>query len=263
MESYNKPYPKSKNNFQCIGPCYQAGTTIVHPVTLEYVTDRNNPFCPVRQWELIDRDTGKKTTLTTDICYQPTETKDLSGKEFEINILTPNIDFNDAQFLKIYYNIYSYEDAISFVSEKKYLPAFTKLRIIDCALAAYGKDLNIIDHRTVDFFIEMINKIWMPEIYKNIEKYVDMHDGKIRLSRQHDQHDQQDQQEEKEINQDDAKIKYNFIKSKFITNDEIFKFLMKYLKHRKDKWTEIQHHVMNIRNDLIVYIENKIKNTVE
>ena len=233
MESYN---------FQCIGPCYQAGTTIVHPVTLEYVTDRNNPFCPVRQWELIDRDTGKKTTLTTDICYQPTETKDLSGKEFEINILTPNIDFNDVQFLKIYYNIYSYEDAISFVSEKKYLPVFTKLRIIDCALAAYGKDLNIIDHRTVDFFIEIINKIWMPEIYKNVEKYIHIHNGKISLSRQQDQ-----QEEEKQISQDDAKIKYNFIKSKFITNDEIFKFLMKYLKHRKDKWTEIQHHVMKIK----------------
>jgi hypothetical protein len=250
MESYNKPYPKSKNNFNCIGPCYQAGTTIVHPVTLEYVTDRNNPFCPVRQWEHIDRNTGKKTALTTDICYQPTETKDLSGKEFEINILTPNIDFNDAQFLKIYYNIYSYEDAISYVSEKRYLPILTKLRIIDCGLAAYGKELNIVDHRTVDFFVDVMKKTWLDYIYEHVKQYININNGKIGLNRTLDSQTE------------DKNIKYNYIKSKFITNDEVFKFLAKYLKHRKDKWDDFIHHVTNIRDDFIVYIENKIKNTL-
>src|SRR5437899_3161051 len=88
-------YPKSKNNFQCIGPCYQPGTWIVHPITLEYVCDKDYAFCPVREFEVVNKDTGKVTVKTTDLCLRPTESKDLSGKEFEMNILTPSIDFND------------------------------------------------------------------------------------------------------------------------------------------------------------------------
>lgn len=261
MDSYNKPYPISKNNFQCIGPCYQSSTTIVHPVTLEYVTDRSNPFCPIRQKEFVDKNTGKKKTVTIDICNQPTETKDVSGKEFEINILTPSIDFNDTHFINIYYDIYSYEDAINYITENKYLPILTKLRIIDCSLNAYGKELNIVDHRTVDFFIEVINKLWLNELYYKIEKYinVDTQNDKINLSSYDDNNNDDDNNDNYNI----KKIKYNYIRTKFITSDEILKFLIKYINHRKDTWDEISHHIDSIKDDFIIYIENKIKSTIK
>lgn len=257
MESYNKSYPKSKNGFQCIGPCYQSNTTIVHPITLEYITDKSNPFCPVGQWEYTDRDTGKKTIKTTDACHHPTDNKDLSGKEFEISILTPNIDFNDTQFLKIYYNIYSFEDAVNWCDTRKYLPVLTRLRIMDCALTAYGNDLNIVDHRTVDFFIEIFKTKWINDIYNNIGKYISIDNDIIKLAQP-----KIDTKENKENNAD-KHIKYNYIKTKFINNDEIYKFLLKYIKYRKDKWETIKYHSDNIKNDFIIYLENKIKTTLD
>lgn len=255
MEQNNskyKSYPRSKNGLQCVGPCYQAGTQIVHPETLEYTTNKNNPFCPVAPWEFTDKDTGKKMILTTDECNRPTENKDLSGKEFEINILTPTIDFNSTQFLKIYYNIYSFEDAISFITDKKYLPLLTRCRIINCALASYGKDLNMIDHRVIDFFIELVNTLWIEELFHRLEKYINIDNGKISFGKNTDNN----------TNKNNKNIIINFIKSKFVNNDEIMKFLMRYIKYRKDVWDNIESHIDNIKDDFIDYIENKVQITI-
>ena len=245
-------YPKSKNNFQCIGPCYQPGTWIVHPLTLEYIRDINHPFCPVKEWEYIDPD-GKKIIRTTDICYHPTESKDLSGKEFEMNILTPNIDFNDKQFLKIFYDIHSFEDAINWIDNKKYSPPLTRLRIMDCAWNAYGKNINIIDHRLVDFYIEIAKKKWMPDIYKQLNKYIHINNGKIMFGNP----------EDNELSpKDDIISRTNFLIDRFINNDEMYKFLIRYLKHRKEDWDNIVSHSTKIKGDLIKYIENKINLTI-
>lgn len=246
-------YPKSKNNLQCIGPCYQAGTTIVHPLTLEYVTDKYNPFCPVKEWEYIDTETNKKIIRTTDICYHPTESKDLSGKEFEMNILTPSIDFNDEQFLKIFYNIHSFEDAINWIDNKKYSPILTRLRIIDCAWNAYGKNVNIIDHRVVDFYIEVTKKKWIQDIYKHLNKYIHISDGKVMLG---------NPKENKLSPKDEVIVRTNFLIDRFINSDQMYKFLIRYLKYRKDEWDNIISHSINIKNDLIKYIENKINLTI-
>lgn len=259
MESNIKNYPVSRQKFKCIGPCYHPGTWIVHPVTLEYTTDKNNPFCPVRQWEYVDKNTNKKISLTTDVCYPPTENKDLSGKEFEINILTPNIDFNDEHFLKIYYNIYSFENAVEFIDTKKYLPLLTKVRIMDCALNAYGNDLNVIDHRTVNFFIQVAESLWINDLYNAINKYIVIKDDKINFDKQYAFVDDNEVDKLNDLNDNNKEIKINYIKHKFINSDNMYKFIIKYLKHRKEKWNDIKNHVANMKNDFIVYIEQKIR----
>ncbi|AYV83579.1 MAG: hypothetical protein Hyperionvirus8_63 [Hyperionvirus sp.] len=247
-------YPKSKNNFQCLGPCYQPNTSIVHPLTLEYVTDKTNPFCPVKEWEFIDKETGQSTMRTTDLCYHPTESKDLSGKEFELNILTPNIDFNDEQFLKIFYNIHSFEDAVNWIDGKKYTSILTRGRIMDCAWNAYGKDVNIIDHRVVEFYIELIKKKWMKELYKELNKYVRIEGGQVLLG---------DPNDNSLTAKDEVVVRTNFLIERFVNHDEIYKFLIKYLKHRKNEWETIVNHSNSIKMDLIKYIENKIKMTID
>ena len=254
INKINNKYPKSKNNFQCIGPCYQPNTSIVHPLTLEYITDLQNPFCPVKEWDYVDKTTGKTVVKSTDICYHPTETKDLSGKEFEMNILTPSIDFNDQQFLKIFYNIHSFEDAVDWIDLKKNSPLLTRLRIIDSAWNAYGLNVNIIDHRIVDFYIEMAKKKWIPEIYNNINKYIHISDEKVMLGNPDDN---------KLSSKDDRVIRINFLIDRFINNDDMYKFLIRYLKHRKDEWDNTMSHSTNIKYDLIKYIENKIKLTID
>lgn len=246
-------YPKSKNNLQCIGNCYTSSTVITHPITLEYVTDKYYPFCPVKEWEYVDPKTGEITVRTTDVCHNPTHNKDLSGREFEMNILTPSIDFNDEQFLKIFYNIHSFEEAINWIENKKYSPILTRLRIINSAWNAYAQDINIIDHRLVDFYIEVAKKKWVGEIYKYVHKYIVIEDGKIMFGNPNNN----------DLNaQDELVIRMNFLIERFINNDTIYKFLVKYLKHRRDDWEKIINHSNKIKEDYIDYIDNKIKMTI-
>lgn len=252
MDSDTKKYPKSVHNIQCIGPCYYPGTMIVHPIALQYLTNPDDAFCPIVPYENIDKITGKKETITADRCYHPTERTDLSGKEFEINILSPNIDFNNAQFLNIYYNILSFEDSVNYIDNKKYLPIMTRLRIIDCALNAFGYELSIFDNRIVNFFIDVINNKWIDELYNVINKYIKIDNDKILFTVSNKMND----------SLKDKDVKYNFIKSKFVNSDEVYKFLSRYLKHRKGNWEQIKLHSENIKNDFIVYVENKIKASI-
>lgn len=254
MELNVKTYPKSIHNIQCIGPCYYPGTMIVHPVTLQTLTDPDEPFCPVNQFEHFDKNTGMKTTKSLDICYRPTDNVDLSGKEFEMNMLNPNIEFNNNEFLKIYYNISSFEDAINYIDSKKYLPIATKLRIIDCSLNAFGYELTIFDNRVVDFFIDVISQKWMDDIYDKIGKYIKIDGDKISFKNNIKRNVSAFHTD----SETDKNIKYNFIKSKFITPEEIYKFLSRYLKHRKENWKQIKQHSINIKKDFIDYIELKI-----
>jgi len=253
--NYNKTYPKSIHNRQCIGPCYFAGTQIVHPITLQYINNTGESFCPTAPFVHIDKITGKKETLVADDCYHPTENKDLSGKEFEMNILNPNIEFNHKQFLNMYYDILSFEDAVEYISNKKYTPVITRLRIIDCALIAFGYELSIFDNRVVEFFIEIINNKWMDDVYKAIYTYIYIDDDKIYFANINNKNISE--------SSDIKNIKYNFIKSKFVTNELIYKFLSRYLKHRKDNWDQIIQHSVNIKNDFIIYIENKITSSLK
>ena len=90
---FDKKYSKSKNNFQCLGPCYEPSTYIIHPTTLEHVTNTKYPFCPVNEWDDIDPKTKQKTSRITDKCFNPIKKKNISAHEVEMNIILPKIDF--------------------------------------------------------------------------------------------------------------------------------------------------------------------------
>ena len=97
-------YPKSKSGMQCVGPCYKPNTYIMHPITLEYITDKNNIFCPVQEWH--DTSPDGITIHITDVCAGFTYDKNKdTADDIETNIIVPYIDFNKTHFLKIYYNI--------------------------------------------------------------------------------------------------------------------------------------------------------------
>lgn len=245
-ETSNK-YPKSQHGFQCLGPCYKQGTTIVHPITLEYVTTNDVPFCPVGEWETKD-----KTLKITDSCYNITATKEISGKDFAINLLVPQIDFNEEQFLRLVYKIYSFEDAVKFVDDNKTKPLQTKLRVIDCAWKAYGKTVTIIDFRLVNFYIDLIKKKWINNIYKKFHKYV-------HVDSENDTVIFGDPTTNRLEYGDKIVTRTNFLLNRLINTEEIYKFLTKYIKNISD---EQIIHPETLEQNLTAYIENKIKLTV-
>jgi len=247
MENNNdisiKKYPKSKNNYQCIGPCYHPKSVIIHPINLEWQTNKDHAFCPIAPF--IDGD----QEVNIDECMFPTDTN-MERRELEMNILTPYIDFNSTHFLKIYYKIFSFEDGLNWIEQNNFVPFGTKTRIVNVCLNAFGKSLELFDNRLVNFFIEYIKKNEIRNIYYAIAPYIGVVKDSITLV-------------DKESNKlDDSEMcieRMNFMIKKFFDPDDINKFIYRYFKHRKDSWEDIRNHLGNMTSNIVEYIINKIE----
>lgn len=240
-------YPKSKNNLQCIGPCYPPGTEIVHPVLLDIVTNTQHPFCPVNEWEYMNPETKKIEMRITDVCYKATTDK-ISPREIEFNMLVPYIEFDSEQFLKIYYKIYSFEDGIDWIDTKKSAPINTKLRILNSLMKTFGSKIDIIDQRLVNFFIDVIKLKYMTKIFNAIGSYIVIDGQDVSLI--------DPDKNTSDIN--DRVVRINYIVTTFLDEDTVFKFLSRYFKHRKDSMNRMTDHIESIIIDFIEYIKNKI-----
>lgn len=253
MESdYDIKYPKSRNNYQCLGPCYEKATYIIHPTTLEHVTELDNPFCPVNEWEYINPNTGKSELRITDGCFNPTTNeKTMSTKEIEMNIILPKIDFSCSHFLKIYYNIYSMETAMDWIDNNKHAPYYSVRRILDCTWSAYG--LNdpdyVMDDRIIIYYIDLIKSKWMSDIYKKIGKYVKVDKNKIYFSNSNDD--------------TDSIVKINFIIEKLVTHQYIHKFFTNFISYySKNNDSLIVSYNKIIKRDLINYFEKIVEKMI-
>ncbi|CAH6421431.1 Hypothetical protein KVN_LOCUS262 [uncultured virus] len=249
---YGKKYPKSKHNRQCLGDCFLPGTWIIHPITLDYVTDPDHAFCAVNEWETNDANTGKLTKYFIDQCYIPTNEKDTSSAQIAMNILIPQIDFSCDQFLKIYYNIHSLEDTLNWIEVNQEAPLLTKLRIFDCSWELFGKNLDIIDDRIINFYIDVIKKKWIKKIYPILKNYIFIDENKeIFLSKNYN-------------SSDEFKIeKINYFIKKFINKNNLYKFFVTYIENNRKNWQKIISHNKNIQNQFINYIKNKIEETLK
>lgn len=262
---FDKKYPKSKHNLRCLGPCYPPNTLVVHPITLEYVTDKKNNFCPVPEWLYTEKETGKSFSLVTDICYKPSINKD--DKELEMNIILPFIDFNCEQFLKIYYSIFTFQDVVNWIERNKQQGQFlTRERVMECAFNVFGKDIEYVDDSIVNFYMDVIKVKWLKDIYDAVGKYINIKNEKISLARITKENNK-DKEKDKEKNNDkeneDDVIKMNFLVEKFVNHEKVAKFLNKFLVNEKKNFSKIDSINNEIKTQFIQYIKNKIKNTIK
>lgn len=252
-----KKYPKSKNNLQCLGPCYYPGTTVIHPTLLEFVTDKEKAFCPVSEWEVVDPATGQRKKVYSDVCFNPTDKTGVSSKELELNILTPYIDFSSEQFLKIYYEIFSFEDALDWLGRNKDLPIDTQIRVMECALKAfsYGRGVILIDVRFVDFIIDIIKRRYISFILQKNGKYVGVNSkdefmlvpsGSVLSDKNNS-----------------VVEKTNYLVKMFVNRDEITKFIGRYFKLHSDTWDSHKEFIEPMMKDFSEYVNAKIQMTLK
>lgn len=250
MDYFNKKYSLSQQGFQCLGSCYNPGTWIVHPTTLEHVTELTNPFCPVNEWLYTDPTTKKTEKKITDGCkkgIKPISIQD--SKELEMNIITPNLHFTCDHFLKIYYNIYSLEDCTNWLDENEFAPYYTKKRIIDCTWKTYGFESIIPNDRLIQFYTGLLKTRWMGEIYNRFGKYINYHNNQLSVKGDNNK-----------VSEKDIKIaKINFIVDKFITYKDVHKFMHKYIETFKKSKDKISSHTDNIKKEYKQYIKKKIR----
>lgn len=249
---HKNKYPISKNNMQCVGPCYEAGTWIVHPITLDYVRNQDLPFCPVNVYEEIDHVTKKSVSRITDVCYVPTSKKDVSEKELENNIIIPQIPFNCNQFLKLYYDINDKDGIIEYVINHKEDPLQTRLRIMNCYWQEYGYGLKTVDTRIVDFYIQVVKKLWIRQLYPIVSKYINVdNNGNITIS------------SNAKNNKHNKVERINYFIELFVSNNNMYNFLISYSNQPKDRWDNIQNHTVSMLILLKKYIKEQLDNLLK
>ncbi|ARF09238.1 hypothetical protein Catovirus_2_187 [Catovirus CTV1] len=244
--STNTKFPKSQSGLQCLSPCYPADLSTIHPITLRYYKS-DFPYCHVTY------KIGEDQNVIDDIdkCYNPISMDEY--KKMSVDILIPLIDFNCKHFLIIFNNIKTLEDGMEYLEKKKYTSVVTRSRVVNCILKVYGDSMEIIDQRLVDFFIELAKKKWIMSIYNALHIYVYSNESIIKFINPKDNMS----------TYNDYKIeRINYLISKFINFDEMYKFLNKYFNHRKEKWNDIENFIENIKSDFIIYIENKINHSL-
>lgn len=231
----DKKYPKSKNGFQCLGPCVKKDTLLLHPLTLAVVTDDEINFCNVNEWR---KDNKSKYIDECDKLSKNTE--------YDKNdILLPIFYFDSRVFLDKYYNISSFKDTIEWINNNKNNPYNTIKRILNCSWGAYGKDIKYVYDDIVDIHLEIAKKEWIIDIYQRVNKYITVKNNKVMFRKSN-------------MKGDNIKEKIRFLTSKLITPSIMAKFLKKYIDSYKNKWDNIELHMDNIKEEFINYIEKKI-----
>lgn len=243
----NGNYPKSINGIQCVGPCYYPNTRFLHPISLEVEKEKES-VCPTPVY--IDPIT--KEEKSNDICSNPTANKDNKDK-VEMMTITPNLSYNEGQFLKIYYNIFNLEDAIDHINTN-FMPNATKERIFNLSMKLYGKHLTVVEHRIFNIIKEYIQRK-VPMFYKKIGKYIKINKDSVDIHTPTtmDVHNE---------DEDTRNTKSKYIIKMFFSDSDIYKFINKYLKSNRANWENISNHLINMRISMAIYMENIIKKTI-
>lgn len=249
-EDKNK-FPKSQSGLQCLSPCYPADLPTLHPITLRYHTS-DLPYCHVTNKVNEDgTDNIHNGINEIDTCFNPISINEY--KKLNVDILIPILNFNCKYFLVVFYNIKNLEEGLNYIDKKKYTSILTRARIIDCILKVYGENIEIIDQRFIDFFIELAKKKWIVNIYNSIYTYIYADENIVKFINPKNNY----------LNYNDYKVeRINFIIVKFINYDEMYKFINKYISYKKDKWNDIENFINNIEYEFIIYIETKINITL-
>jgi len=237
----DKKYPISKQGKKCIGPCYKAGTYIVHPITLEYVTSKNNPFCPVAEYEYINPTTNQAELRLIDDCNIPTNSKETEIND--IDFIIPIMDYDANDFLKIYYNIYTYDDTINWLLNNE-SSIYTKARIIENALNSFGPNLDFLLDNTINkFFIQLIKKEWMDYIFNNLISIYIHYDNEYNI-------------EKRKKTTNNKKERINYFSNKYVNKNIISLLMDKYIEKYKKEWNNISSHLLNIKIFTIEFYKN-------
>lgn len=246
METKNK-FHTGINNQQCIGPCYPAGEYITHPVNLNTVhLEEHKPFCPTMPWKKNENDLLK----FVDECLVPDNMNKYTKEEIVLNYVAPTIGYSYKTFLKTFYNIVSFEEAVDYISNNK-SPLYTQLRIMNAAWKSYGINADIINDQLLEFYVNLVKKQWIKYIYSHIAKFIYVDKNQIYIK-----------ENNAPINENKIE-KINYFNKKFNNTQIMYSVLSSYLKENKSMWDDIIDYNDNIKKYYVKYVLDKIKNTMD
>jgi hypothetical protein len=248
-------FPKSISGRQCIGPCYYPNVEYAHPHEENAKINVNEPTCPIIK--VYTKDDRK--SIIYDTCAKPTH-RIYKYNDFKLNSLSKDSKIKTDSFLKGYYDIYSFEDSLNFIHNNN-VPRITKNRILNMSLEVYGKNIVILDKKTIEFIIKyIIDNIHF--ILKEIKNYIHINEKTQKIYLSIPDNDNNTNTTDTDTDTDtDLKIEY--IKTNFLIYVKMYKFIMKYIENKKNELNKNRNHLGDIVKLLTIYIKNKIIKTIK
>lgn len=269
-------YPTSVNAQQCIGPCYYSNTRIIHPLTLDEIRGVDHNFCPVNTFVFTDPNTKKSTLSIIDKCVVPTARETQMDEILRDNVIAPQFHFSSDYFVKVYYKITSLDELLNWLDRHKTDPFKTKERVFNNSMVVYGDQLNIVDHRMIQFINDLMIEN-LPKLYRHLRRYIVVKDDKVKIvdpditdsdkseniSRYETDHGTKESASGSETDlAKDVPIIRAYIKEKFLGSDNMHQFMSKIIRYYKEDITD--RYVADILvNHMIEYIIKRIKVTLE
>ena len=243
MEQHKTTYGKSHSGKQCLGTCYKPNTPYLHPITLHYLLHPKNSTCPTYKW----RNEKTKQYQLYDTC-NPDNTSD--STDSISSVLSPVLNFNEDQFLKLHYNIYTFGAGVDWLIDN--INSYhSSVRILECLWRVYGNTTDILTDKFIKYYIDFIKLYWTKTLYNKLNKYVVVSSNKIQFT---------GKPSDSNSNADHKTEIINFIVQKFVIPNNVYAVMRKHIKDGAANWNSIEYHNKNILNNFIIYCINNIKN---
>jgi hypothetical protein len=278
----NNNYPISVNAQQCIGPCYHSYTKIIHPMTLDEIKSIDHNFCPVNTFVYTHPNTNKSELSIIDKCTVPTARDTQMDDAFIDNLIAPQFHFSSDYFVKVYYKISNLEELLIWLDLHRSDPFKTKERVFNNSMVVYGKYLNIIDHRMIQYINDLMIEN-LPKLYRHLKQYIilkediviiidpDTDDARDKSNRSNNisnrvENEKKNDELDRSITDQDTHINIpiirSYIKEKFLGSDNMHQFMSKMIRYYKE---DITNRYMSdiLVNHMIEYIIKRIKITLE
>lgn len=207
----------------------------------------NKPFCPTFSWK---DENGK--VFYKDTCLEPTDISKIDKRDIALSFAIPNFGFDCKQFLKNYYDLYSFESVLEWLS-KENNSIGTQLRIMNCAWSAFinkEQNQNVLNDELIEFYSDIIRKIWIKDIYNHVFEYISVDKNNILLKKN------------KDVSKYHKIEKINFFLEKFNNKSFIYNVLKSFITTKKSKWDNIKNYNDELKTYYIDYVINKIKITL-
>lgn len=247
-------YPISTTGIKCISKCYPAGTQIVHPITTEKITNTAHTFCAIDPYYSAD-DEIIRTIAPCDLAGNVDVDKntDVLVENTQANLLQPLWPLNTKNFLSQYYSIKSQIDFNNWLVDHKDSPVLTKIRIIECFLNAFGKDIAMFDEEFINTVLSIIKQFWIKKIYNKLYKYlsvkIDVETPKCIIV-------SPEKNKLKKLEYSDIRRKY--LETRIITYDTLFIISNKYLEKSKKNIMSADGYLSFIIDSLEKEVESNI-----
>jgi len=277
LKTAKNTYPISVHNQQCVGPCYYSNTKIIHPLTLDEIKNVNHNFCPVGTFVFTDPQTKKTILSNVDRCVIPTARETQMDDILRDNVISPQFYFSSDYFVRVYYKINTLEDLLNWLDHHKNNPFKTKERLFNNSMVVYGNQLNIIDHRLIQFINELMSEN-MSKLYRGLVHFflikgnditlVDNYDNdvqtistKVILNYDDDDMDIISDEQKNSTKHKNIALIRSYIKDKFLGSDNIHQFMSKIIRYYKEDLTDRYISELLV-NYMIEYIIKRIKLTL-